>query len=160
MSFLQLAYVQLAYVIALRRIISTWRLELVLFFGVVLAVALMSSGVVFSDLVAEASLRRALDTAAPEEANFSVRVYNGLDNPSVVSRQASVYQANLDFVERRVGTRFQPHLRDQAHLLETSTFFFEGHPHLDLAHDVRPRGKIKYMSGLLPDRGLRPVRQT
>ena len=112
-----MSFLQLAYVIALRRIISTWRLELVLFLGVVLAVALMSSGVVFSDLVAEASLRRALDTAAPEEANFSVRVYNGLDNPSVVSRQASVYQANLDFVERRVGTRFQPHLRDQAHLL-------------------------------------------
>ena len=46
-----MSLLRLAYVIALRRIIANWRLELVLLLGVVLAVALLSSGVVFSDLL-------------------------------------------------------------------------------------------------------------
>ena len=147
-----MSLLQLASVIALRRIISSWRLELILLLGIVLAVALMSSGVAFSDLLAEAALRRTLNQAAPEEANFSIRVYNDLVNPSVVSRSDSVYQSSLDFVDSRVAQRFESHLRDEARLFATSTFFFRGHPQLELDADVRPRGKINFMSGLLPDR--------
>jgi hypothetical protein len=143
-----MSLLQLAWVIAVRRLIATWRLELVLFLGILLAVALMSSGVAFSDLLAEAALRRALTKATPEEANFAVRVFNDLDDPAFVSRSTSAYWRGVDFVAQRVGGRFRPYLKDQSHLLETSTLFFKGHPHLELANEVRPRGKIQYMSGL------------
>ena len=125
---------------------------MILLLGVVLAVALMSSGVAFSDLLAEAALRRTLNQATPEEANFSIRVYNDLDDPSVVSRSASIHQSSLDFVDSRVAQQLEPHLRDEARIFATSTFFFRGHAQLELDADVRPRGKISYMSELLPDR--------
>ena len=121
---------------------------MVLLLGILLAVALMASGVVFSDFLAEAALRRSLNDTTPQEANISVRVFNGLDDPSTVPEESSKYQTSLDFVNRRAYQRFQPYLRDQARFLETATFFFEGHPQLELADDVRPRGKIKYMTGL------------
>ena len=143
---------QAAYVIAIRRIFFHWRLELVLLLGIVLAVSLMSSGVVFSDLLAEAALRRSLDQSTPKEANVTIRVYNDLDDPVTVPRERSTYQAGIDFVDRRVATRFEPFLKDRSHHLETSTFFFEGHAQLEVADDLRPRGKVMYMTGLLPDR--------
>ena len=146
-----MSLLRLAYIIALRRTISNWKLETALFVGIVLAVALMSSGVVFSGLLEEAALRRALDDATPEEANLSVGVFNDLDDPSSVSRRSSVYQAGLDFVDRRVYERFEPYLEDHAHLFQTSTFFFEGFPRLELDNTIRPRGKIQYMTGLVPD---------
>jgi ABC-type lipoprotein release transport system permease subunit len=143
-----MSLLQIAWLIAVRRLIATWRLELVLFLGILLAVALMSGGVAFSDLLAEAALRRALTNATPEEANFAVRVFNDLGDPDFVSRSTSTYWTGVDFVAQRVGGRFRPYLKDQSHLLETSTLFFKGHPHLELANEVRPRGKIQYMSGL------------
>jgi ABC-type lipoprotein release transport system permease subunit len=118
----------------------------------VLAVALMSSGVIFSNLLAEAALRHALDQATPEKANFSIRVYSGQDAPPTAAGRAFAHRASLDFIQRRVTERFQPYLRDQTRLLETSTFFFAGHPQLELANNLRPRGGIKYMAGLLPGR--------
>ena len=147
-----MSLLQLAYVVALRRIISNWKLELFLFLGIVLAVALMSSGVVFSDHLAEASLRRSLNDAAPDEANFHVWVFNPLDNSSFVPRERSVYQESLDFIEDHVYDRFERHLRDQAYIFETSTFYFQGNSKLELAEDVRPRGRIKYVSGFTPER--------
>ena len=142
----------LANVIALRRIISNWRLELVLFLGILLAVALLSSSVVFSDMLAETALRHALDEATAEKANTTLRVYNLLDDPATVPRGASLYQSSLDFVEQRAEAPLQPYLQDRSHLLETATFFFKGHPQLELDDELRPRGKINYMSGLFPTR--------
>ena len=37
-------------------------------------------------------------------------------------------------------------------VLDTATFYFEGHPHLELDNEIRPRGSIIYMSGFTPDR--------
>ena len=142
---------QIAYVVSLRRIISNLQLEMILFLGILLAVALMSSSILFSNLLSEAALRRSLDQASPEEANFSIRVYGDLDDPSSVLVPASTYRSNLEFVEHQVSQRFDPYLRDEALLLETATFFFKGRPQLELADRVRPRGKITYMSGLSPD---------
>ena len=147
-----MSLLQLSYVIAVRRIISTWRLETVLFLGILLAVALMSSGVVYSDLLAEASLRRALDRASPEEANVTVRVFGGLVDPSRASAGASFPRRSQEFVDERVWPRFQPYFGDRATLFETFTFFFQGRPQLELPDEVRPRGKISNMTGLLPDR--------
>ena len=147
-----MSLLQLAYVIALRRTISNWQLETVLFLGMVLAVSLMSSGVVFSDLLEEVALRRTLDQATPEQANFTVRTYNGLEDPTLVSEQASIYLRGIDIVERLVSVPFQPYIQDQALLFQTLPFFFAGHPQLELPDDVRPRGRISHMTGLFPDR--------
>ena len=142
-----MSLLHLAYIIARRRIASSWRLELVLFLGILLAVTLLSSGVVFSDLLAETALRRALTQASKEEANILVRVFNGLDDPGLTGRR-SRYQNSVDFVDRRVTSRFEPYIEDQARHLQTATFFFSGHAQLELENDLRPRGQIQYMTDL------------
>ncbi|MCH8224780.1 MAG: hypothetical protein IIC97_02815 [Chloroflexi bacterium] len=143
---------RMALIVAVRRIISNWKLEVILLFGVMLAVALMSSEVIFSDMLAEAALRHDLNVAAPEEVNFSVRITNGQDSPPSIAARFSAYQENLEFVDERITQPFSPYLQDKSLLLETSTFFFEGHSHLELPNAVRPRGGFKYMSGVWPQR--------
>lgn len=140
-----MSLLHLAYVISRRRIISNWRMEMVLFVGILLAVSLMSSGMVFSDLLAEAALRRELTQAEPEEANFHIRVYNVLDN-------SILYRESLDFVEERAEEPLSQYVRDQSRFFETETFFFRGKSQLELEHDLRPRGKVKYVTGLYPER--------
>ena len=147
-----IALSRLGYIIAVRRIVSAWWLELALFAGILLGVSLLSSGVIFSNMLAEAALRHALTQASPEEANVWVRVFSGQDAPPTAEGRVAYYQSGLDFTEKRVSRRFQPYINDQARLLETSTFFFQGHPQLELANDIRSRGKIKYMTGLAPER--------
>ena len=107
-----IALSRLAYTIALRRIVSRWRLELILFLGMLLAVALMSSGAIFSNLLAEAALRHALNRTTPEEANFWVRIFSGQDAPPTVAGRVAIYRDALDFTEQRVASRFRPHLRE------------------------------------------------
>ena len=65
-----MSLLHLAYIIARRRIISSWQLELVVFLGILLSVALLASSVVFSNLLAEAALRRTLQEAMPEDVNI------------------------------------------------------------------------------------------
>ncbi len=142
-----MSLLHLAYIIARRRIVTSWRLELVLFLGILLAVALLSSGVVFSDLLAETALRRVLTQASKEEANILVRVFNSLDHPDLTGR-TSRYQNSVDFVDQRVTSRFQPYMEGQARHLQTATFFFSGHSQLELENDIRPRGQIQYMTDL------------
>ena len=150
-----MSLMQMAYVVAVRRILSSWRLELVLFLGMLLAVALMASGVIFSNLLAEAALRHALNEATPEEANFSVRVFSGQKAPPTTEGRMRHYAANLGFADERVATRVEEFLAEQSLLVETATFFFSGHPKLDLDNDVRPRGEIKYLSSLLAEDRVR-----
>ena len=147
-----MSLMQMAYVVAVRRIFSSWRLELVLFLGMLLAVALMASGVIFSNLLAEAALRHALNEATPEEANFSVRVFSGQKAPPTTEGRMRHYASNLGFADERVAARVEEFLAEQSLLVETATFFFSGHPKLDLDNDVRPRGEIKYLSSLTGDR--------
>ena len=147
-----MSLMQMAYVVAVRRIFSSWRLELVLFLGMLLAVALMASGVIFSNLLAEAALRHALNEATPEEANFSVRVFSGQKAPPTTEGRMRHYASNLGFAGQRVSSRVEEFLAEQSLLVETATFFFSGHPKLDLDNDVRPRGEIKFLSSLTGDR--------
>ena len=141
-----------AYIVAVRRTVSSFHLEMVQFLGIVLAVALMSSGVIFSDLLAEAALGHTLGRATPEEANFQVRTYIGSEAPATVPGRVSAYQADREFVDQRVGAPFRSYLRDRSRLLETPTFFFKGRPQLELDDDLRPRGDIEYLQGLWPER--------
>ena len=98
---------QMAYVVAVRRIFSNWRLELVLFMGMLLAVALMSSGVIFSNLLAEAALRHALNEASAEEANFSIRVFSGQQAPPTPAGRIRHFQNNVAFSDQRVSSRVE-----------------------------------------------------
>ena len=147
-----MSLLRLAYVVALRRTVFNWKLEIVLLLGILLAVTLMSSGIIFSDLVAEASLGRTLSRATPEEANFLIRSSIGRETPATVEGRVSAYEKRVEVVDRSIGDRFKPHLRNRSRLLEAPTFFFQGHPQLELDDDVRPRGDIEYLQGLSPDR--------
>ena len=146
------AQARLAYIIAVRRIASGWGLEMILFSGMLMAVALLASAVIFSNLLSEAALRHALSEATPEQVNFWVRVFSGQDAPPTAEGRNSLYRSTLDFAEERVAARVEPHLRDQGLMFETSTFFFTGYPRLELDNAVRPRGEIKYVAGLTPER--------
>ena len=147
-----MSLLHLAYVMALRRIASAWRLEAVLFLGMLLAVSLMASGVVFSDLLEEAALRRTLERLSPEEMHVTARTYGALEEPSAVARQDTFYERGLTVVEREVGEPFAPYVQEEAHLFQTITLFYTGRPHLELDDNIRPRGKASYMSGLFPER--------
>ena len=143
-----MSFLQLAYTMARRRIATAWRLELVLFLGILLSVALLSSSVVFSDLLAEAALRRALKEAKADEVNFWVRIFLNLEEPTIASQRAPVYRSSSEFVDERVTGVFEPYLEDHAQLLETSTFFYTGDARFEVERDARPRGRIQYMTGL------------
>ena len=133
-----MSFLQLAYTMARRRIATAWRLELVLFLGILLSVALLSSSVVFSDLLAEAALRRTLREAEAGDVNFWVRIFVNLEEPTIAARRSSIYERSLDLVDRRVTQVFDPYVADRAHLLETSTFFYTGDARFDLEQDARP----------------------
>ena len=144
--------IRFAYVMAVRRAVSGWRLESVLFGGILLAVALMASGVIFSDLLSNASLRHELLQAPPKEVNISMRSFSSQDEPATASGRRSVYQQRLEFAQEKVAGPFAPYLKGQSQVLDTATFYFEGHPQLELNNDIRPRGSIFYMTGFGPER--------
>lgn len=147
-----LPMIRFAYVMAVRRAVSGWRLESVLFGGILLAVALMASGVIFSDLLSNASLRHELQQATPDETNLSMRSFSSQDEPSTSAGRRAVYQDRLNFAQSRVSEPFAKYLKEQSLVLDTATFYFKGHPQLELDNEVRPRGSIIYMSGFEPER--------
>ena len=137
-----------AYVIAIGRAVSGWRLEAVLFGSILLAVALMASGVIFSNLLANAALRGELVQAAPEDVNFWVRSFSSRDDPQDVEARRQAFKDRETFVEQQLIEPFVPYLKEHSRYLETATFFFEGRPNLELDKDTRPRGPIAYLSGI------------
>ncbi len=144
-----MSFLKLAYIISIRRIISSWKLEMALLIGITVAVALMSSGIVFSDLLADVALRQTLEEASPEEANISVRAFNNLEDPAFVRRADTVYRKALDGVYGRVTRRLDEYMKEQVYVVETITFLFQGHPQLELEFEVRPRGRLKYLQGMM-----------
>ena len=135
-------------VMAAQRVVRGWRLEAALFGSILLAVALMSSGVIFSDLLANAALHRALAEAPPEEVNFWARSFSSQDDPPEAEGRRRAFQSRQDFVARQVIAPFRPYLKEHSRYLETATFFFRGHPQLELDRDIRPRGAVYYITGV------------
>ena len=125
---------------------------MVLFIGIVMAVALMSSGVIFSNLLAEAALRHTLERASPKEANFWVRAFSGRESPPTAKGRLAEHRSRLRFADERVAEQFQPYMKEQGRFLETATFFFQGHSQLELDNEVRPRGQIKFSDSLVSPR--------
>ena len=144
-----LSLFRFAYVMAVGRAVSGWRLELVLFGGILLAVSLMASGVIFSDLLANAALRDALARAEPESVNLVVRTFSSQDDPKDVQGRAQAFHERESFVEHNVVAPILPYLKEHSRYLETATFFFQGRPHLETDRDTRPRGQVYYLTGLV-----------
>lgn len=143
-----LSLFRFAYVMAVGRAVSGWRLELVLFGGILLAVSLMASGVIFSDLLANAALRDALARAEPQDVNLVVRTFSSQDDPPDVSGRARAFEERDLFVEQSVIAPIEPYLKERSRYIETATFFFQGRPHLETDRDTRPRGQIYHLTGL------------
>ena len=137
-----------AYVMAIGRAVSSWRLEAVLFSGILMAVALMASGVIFSELLANAALRDALSRSEPKDVNLKVRTFSSQDDPPDVEGRSAAFRARDEFVRRNVQEPFGDYLLDHTRLIKSATFFFRGRPHLELDNETRPRGSVIHMEGL------------
>ena len=142
------AILNLGYVLARRRLMSSFRIELTVLLGVTLAVVLLSSAVVFNDLLAETALRRTLSEAESGDVNMWVRVFNDLDDPRVASANSDRYRNSQRFVAQRVLPPLGDAIGTASFQAETATFYFTGRPNLDLPNDVRPRGRLQYLTGL------------
>ncbi len=151
------AIVNLGYVLARRRLMSSFRIELTVLLGVTLAVVLLSSAVVFNDLLADTALRRALADADSGDVNIWVRVFNDLDDPRTASAASDRYLNARQFVAQRALPPLGEAVGAVSFQVETSTFYFAGRPNLDAPNDVRPRGRIQYLSGLQEDDKARLV---
>ena len=148
------AILNLGYVLARRRLMSSFRIELTVLLGVTLAVVLLSSAVVFNDqFCAETALRRTLAEAESGDVNIWVRVFNDLDDPRVASAASDRYRNSQRFVSQRVLPPLGDTIGQASFQVETATFYFTGRPNLDLPNDVRPRGRVQYLSGFQDGKG-------
>ena len=147
------AILNLGYVLARRRLMSSFRIELTVLLGVTLAVVLLSSAVVFNDLLAETALRRTLAEADSGDVNMWVRVFNDLDDPRTATAASDRYLNSQRFVAQRVLPPLGDAIGAASFQVETATFYFAGRPNLDLPNDVRPRGRVQYLSGFQEGKG-------
>lgn len=149
-----MSLIKLGYIITIRRIIATWHIEAIVFLGILLAVTLLSSGVVFSHLLSEVSLSHMLKATSAEEKKIWIRAFNNLENPET-SNQPSAYTTNSDFVQNQVLSYLSDFTLDHHFILETATFFFEGNPKLEQDESIRPRGKLQYLNSLNDSKNFR-----
>ena len=147
------AILNLGYVLARRRLMSSFRIELTVLLGVTLAVVLLASAVVFNDLLAETALRRTLAESESGDVNIWVRVFNDLDDPRTATAASDRYRNAQRFVAQRVLTPLGGAIGEASFQVETATFYFTGRPNLDLPNDVRPRGRVQYLSGFEEGKG-------
>ena len=142
-----MSLIKLGYIIAIRRIISAWHIEAILFIGIFLAVTLLSSSVVFSQLLSEVSLSHTLSNSKPDDKQLWLRSFSDLKS-SQPKDSSSIYSQNTGFIKQRVIDKLRSFTSDHHLILETATFFFEGLPTLSEDDQVRPRGKVQYLSSL------------
>ena len=138
MQFLRL--LRFAVRMELRRTAADWRLQVAAGFGVLLAVALMASSVIFSNALRETALQHTLRGASDLELDLAVGV------PTVVSREALDESGGL--VQQRVVDPLQEYLTYAPAFVQTSTFFLSGLPQFELPTPQRPRGPIHAVTGL------------
>ncbi len=134
------ALIKFAVLIALRRTVSDWRLQVAAAFGMLLAVALMASGVIYSQALAETALRNTLVNVPEEDLNITFRTFHNLDRPAV--------EASERYVEERIRRPLSPYAGDDVLLIQTSTLFLSGLPQLDIEDSSRPRSSLQAISDL------------
>ena len=129
-----------AILIALRRTAADWRLQAAAGFGMVLAVALMASAVIYSNALRETALRHTLQNASVKEVNLAVGLAHALERPT--------FEATRRSVRAQVNDPIDPYLKGSAVLAQTSTFLFTGLPQLDLPREEQPRGPVHGVTDL------------
>ncbi len=143
-----LSLLRFAYVMAISRVASGWRLQAVLFSGILLAVALMASGVIFSEMLSNAALRDALSRSEPQDVNFKIRSFSSQDDPTDVEGRSAAFRTRDEFIRQNVQEPFQQYLKSHSRYIKSATFFFQGRPHLEVDRDTRPRGSVGHLTGL------------
>ncbi len=134
------ALAKFAVLIALRRTFSDWRLQAAAAFGMLLAVALMASGVIYSQALAETALRNTLLNVPEEDLNITFRTFHNLERPAL--------DATEGYVEERIRRPLSPYAGDDVFLIQTSTLFLSGLPQLDVDNSSRPRSSLQAISDL------------
>ena len=134
------ALIKFAVLIALRRTFSDWRLQVAAAFGMLLAVALMASGVIYSQALAETALRNTLLNVPEEELNITFRTFHNLERPAL--------EATEQYVEERIRRPLSPYSDNDVLLIQTSTLFLSGLPQLDVDNSSRPRSSVQAISDL------------
>lgn len=129
-----------ASLVAARRLAGDWRLQGAVGLGMALAVTLMASGVIYSELLRESALQHTLATSPADDVNYSIRAFGPLDR--------AVFSANNRYVEQQAYPRLRPYLRGRSALIETPTFYFVGRSEWEGANSERPRGHLQYHAGL------------
>lgn len=132
--------VRFSALVAWRRSLADWRLQLASAFGVVLAVTLMAAGVVYSHALEETAFSHTLDRATDEDVNVRVRVFHALETP--------LYSATRRFVEERVGGRMEPYVKEELLLIQTSTLFFKDLQGAATDNPTRPRATLQTVTDM------------
>ena len=134
------ALIRFGILIALRRTAADWRLQAAAGLGMLLAVSLMASAVIYSNALRETALDHTLSGAPMEDVNLVTGVSHALEGP--------IYQDTSQFIQQRVFAPLSPYLEGAEVFIKTSTFFYTGHPQLDVGDDVRPRGPVQGVTNL------------
>lgn len=130
-----------ATVVAWRRTLADWRLQLAAGFGMVLAVALLAAGVIYAQALEETALRYTLRNAVEEDIDVTVRVFHGLELPS--------FSSTRNFLEERVEKPLSQHLEDTLLLIQTSTLYPKNHLDHDTTAANQPRTTLQAITGLV-----------
>jgi hypothetical protein len=135
-----IALLRHAYAIAIGRIKAGWRIEAGLFLGILMAVTLLASGAIYSQFQKDVTLRRVISETPSEHLNVTVRIHRTL-NPAT-------YGATTRFMDSRISESLDPFITGSELQLQSDTFYFRGHPQVELDDQVRPRGQVQHIVGL------------
>ena len=126
--------IRFAFLIAIRRTTADWRLQIAAGFGMILAVALMASAVIYSNALKETALQHTLRNVTAEKLDLMT----GFSHPL----EKEPFFATKGYVETQLQNPIQPYLEDSSLFIRTATFYFTGNERLDLPSSQRPRGPI------------------
>lgn len=135
-----LALLEASLGMAVRRLAAHWRLTAAAGGGVLLAVALMASGVIYGSALEESALRHTLRTAPYRETNLAVRIFNPLDR--------DLYASDSRWMQETVLRPLAPYFKGSAQFAQTATFFFLGRPQVEGDDATRPRGALQAISDM------------
>lgn len=134
------ALLSAAALLARRRLRADWRLQAAVAFGMVLAAALLASGVIYSAVLRQAALRHTLVTSPDQSVNLRVEAFSPPD--------LTLFSTHDALVQREAYRPLKPYLVGQALFIQTPTFFFTGRDEWASPEGSRPRGPLQSFTGL------------
>ncbi len=124
-----------AALVAVRRSRADWRMQAAVAFGILLAVTLMAAGTIYSNALAETSLRYTLANARPQDLNLTLTAYQALERSAFGSLQR--------VEEERVRQPQATYMGFHSLLVRSSTMYFSQQSILDLPEEERLRGDLQ-----------------